>query len=87
MSQRKTLIQKLKSQNRRMKSTLKLYNPKTVKLYIENLKIFKKEIEKLSEEKKSLEKEVYFYKSKVEAFGKKGFFKKLWEVIRYGKQK
>lgn len=85
ISKHKTLIQKLKSQNRKQKNLLKLCNPETVKTYLENIKIFKEEIERLTEKNKSLQNEVYFYKTKVEAFGKKNIFQKFWEVVKNGK--
>jgi len=85
MNRRKTLIMKLKSQKRRMVNLLKMCSPTMIKTYLENIKTFKDEMERLSEENKSLKKEVFIYKSKEQAFGKQGFFRKVWEVIKHGK--
>jgi len=82
MNHRKTLIRKLKSQNRKQRNLLKLCSPAATKKYLESIKIFKEEIERLEDKNKTLKKEVFKFRAREEVFKKKGFFKKLWEVIK-----
>lgn len=85
MSEHKTLIMKLKSQVRKQRNLLKLCSPEMVKSYLENIETFKNEIERISKENTTLKKEVFIYKSREQAFGKKSIFRKFWEVLKNGK--
>ena len=82
MRKRKILIQKVKSQNRKLKSLLKLADPNFTQMQINRVKSLELEVMELTQKIELLKKEVYFNKTKVETLKKGSIFKRILRMFK-----